>query len=77
MKFDPLRFGWFNLHLDPIFEEIMNLNTEMPILASSTCYTQNSDWSTRRGSGDLLQIELFNLYLSSFFKEILNMDWEI
>jgi len=41
MKFDPLHFGWFDLHLDSIFEEIMNLNTEMPILASSTCYTQN------------------------------------
>jgi hypothetical protein len=77
MKFDTLRFGWFNLHLDPIFEEIMNLNTEMPILASSTCYTQNSDWGTRRGSGDLLRIESFNLYLGSFFKEIPNLDREI
>ena len=77
MKFDPLCFGWFNLHLDPFFEEIMNLNTEMPILASSTCYTQNSDWGTRRGLGDLLQIGLFNFYLGPFFKEILKLDWEI
>jgi hypothetical protein len=77
MKFDPLRFGWFDLHLDLIFEEIMNLNTEMPIVTSSTCYTQNSDWGTRRGSGDLLRIGSFNLYLGAFFKEILNLDWEI
>jgi hypothetical protein len=28
MKFDPLGFGWFNLYLDPFFEEIMNLNTK-------------------------------------------------
>jgi hypothetical protein len=55
----------------------MNLNTEMLILASSTCYTQNGDWGTRRGSGDLLRIGVFNLYLGSFFREILNMDWEI
>jgi len=55
----------------------MNLNTEMPILACSTCYTQNSDWGTRRGLGDLLQIGLFNLYVDSFFEEILNMDREI
>jgi hypothetical protein len=55
----------------------MNLSTEMPILASSTCYTQNGDWGTRRGSGDLLQIGSFNLYLGSFFKEILNLDREI
>jgi len=44
MKFDPLHFEWFDLHLNPFFEEIMNLNSEMPILASSTCYTQNGDW---------------------------------
>ena len=55
----------------------MNLNTEMPIFACSTCYTQNHDWGTRRGSGDLLRIGLFNLYLGPFFKEILNLDWEI
>jgi hypothetical protein len=55
----------------------MNLNTEMPILACSTCYTQNGDWSTRRGSGDLLQIGSFNLYLGAFFKEIPNLDREI
>jgi len=77
MKFDPLHFGWFNLHPDPFFEEIMNLNTEMPILTCSTCYTQNGDWGTRRGSGNLLQIGSFNLYLGSFFKEILNLDREI
>ena len=77
MKFDPLHFGWFNLHLDPFFEEIMNLNTEMPILASSTCYTQNGDWGTRRGSGNLLRIGSFNLYLGPFFKEIQNLDREI
>ena len=77
MKFDPLRFGWFNLHRDPFFEEIMNLNTEMPILAYSTCYTQNGDWGTRRGSGDLLRIGSFNLYLGPSFKEIQNLDWEI
>jgi len=77
MKFDPLCFGWFNLHPDPFFKEIMNLNTEMPILACSTCYTQNGDWGTRRGSDDLLQIGLFNLYLGPFFKENLNLDWEI
>jgi hypothetical protein len=47
MKFDPLHFGWFDLHLDPFFEEIINLCTEMPILASSTCYTKNSDRGTR------------------------------
>jgi hypothetical protein len=40
MKFDPLSFGWFNLYLDPFFEEIMNLNTKMPIFSSSTCYTK-------------------------------------
>jgi hypothetical protein len=77
MKFDPLRFGWFDLHLDPIFEEIVNLNTEMPILASSTRYTQNGDRGTRRGSGDLLRIGSFNLYLGSFFKEIPNPNREI
>ena len=77
MKFDPLCFGWFDLHPDSFFEEIMNLNTEMPILAYSTCYTQNGDWGTRRGSGDLLQIGSFNLYLGSFFKEIPNLDREI
>lgn len=26
MKFDPLHFIWFNLHLDLFFEEIINLN---------------------------------------------------
>ena len=77
MKFDPLRFGQFDLHLDSFFEEIMNLNTEMPILACSTCYTQNSDWGTRRGLGELLQMGSFNLYLDSFFEEILNIDREI
>jgi len=77
MKFYLLHFGWFDLHLDPFFEEIMNLNTEMPILASSTCYTKNGDWGTKQGSGDLLQIESFNLYLGPFFKEILILDWEI
>ena len=55
----------------------MDLDTEMPILACNTCYTQNGDWGTRRGLGDLLQIGLFNLYLDSFFEEILNMDREI
>jgi len=55
----------------------MNLNTEMLILACSTCYTQNGDWGTRRGSGDLLQIGLFNLYLGPSFKEIQNLDREI
>jgi hypothetical protein len=75
MKFDPLHFGWFNLHLDQLFEEIINLNTEMPILASSTCYTQNSDWGTRRGSGDLLQIGSFSFCLGPFDNPIvlLNM----
>jgi len=77
VKFDPLHFGQFDLHLDSFFEEIMNLNTEMPILACSTWYTQNGDWGTRRGLGDLLQIGLFNLYLDSFFEEIPNMDREI
>jgi hypothetical protein len=78
MKFYPLYFGWFNLYLDLFFEEIMSLNTEMPILASSTCYTQNGNWGTRRGSGDLLlQIGSFNLYLGPFFKEIWNMAREI
>jgi len=55
----------------------MNLNTEVPIFACSTCYTQNGDWGTRRGSDDLLQIGSFNLYLGPFFKENLNLDWEI
>ena len=55
----------------------MNLNTEMPILASSTCYTQKSDWGTKRGSGDLLRIGSFNLYLGPSFEEIQNLDWEI
>jgi len=35
MKFDPSILDGSDLHLDSIFEEIMNLNTEMPILASS------------------------------------------
>jgi len=53
------------------------MNTEIPILDCSTCYTQNGDWGMRRGLGDLLQIESFNFYLDSFFKEILNLDREI
>ena len=77
MKFDPLHFGQFNLCLDQFFEEIMDLNTEIPILNRSTCYNQNGDWGTRRGSGDLLWIGSFNFYLDSFFEEILNLDREI
>ena len=65
------------MYLDLFFEEIMDLDTEMTILACNTCYTQNGDWGTRRGLGDLLQIGLFNLYLDSFFEEILNLDREI
>jgi len=42
--------------------------------AGSVLITQNGDWGTRRGSGDLLRIGSFNLYLGSFFKEILNLD---
>jgi hypothetical protein len=37
----------------------MDLDTEMTILACNTCYTQNGDWGTRKGLGDLLQIGLF------------------
>jgi len=77
VKFDPLHFGQFDLDLDSFFEEITNLNTEMPILPCSTCYTQNGDWGTRRGLGNPLQIGLFNLYLDPVFEEILNMDMEI
>jgi len=65
------------LHPGLFFEEILDLDTEMSILACSTCYTQNGDWGTRRGLGDMLQIGLFNLYLDSFFEEILNVDREI
>ena len=72
MKFDPLHFGWFDLHLDPFFEEIMNLNTEMPILASSTCYTQNGDWGTRRGSGDS-ESGLGNLKFPLYY--LIWLDW--
>jgi len=55
----------------------MDLDTEMRILACSTCYTQNGDWGTRRGFGNMLQIGSFNLYLDSFFEEILNLVREI
>jgi hypothetical protein len=55
----------------------MDLNTKIPILDHSTCYTQNSDWGTRRGLGDLLRIGSFKFYLDSFFEEILNLDREI
>jgi hypothetical protein len=42
-KCDLLRFGWFNLLLDPFFKEIMNLQTKMPDLACRTRYIQNGD----------------------------------
>ena len=64
------------MQLDLLFKEMMDLDTEMLILTCSTCYTQNGDWGTRRGLGDLLQIGLFNLHLDLFFEEILNLDRE-
>ncbi len=76
-KFDLLRFGWFNLYLDPFFKEILNLKMEISDLACSICNTQNSDWDTRRGSGHIHRSEWFNLYPDLFFEENLNLKREI
>jgi hypothetical protein len=48
-KFDLLHFGWFNLHQDPFFKEIVTLATEFLYIAWAMCYTQNGDWG--RGEG--------------------------
>jgi len=49
LKFDPLRFGRFNLYQDPFFEEIMNLATELLYLAWAMCYAQNGNWGPGGG----------------------------
>jgi hypothetical protein len=70
----PPPFWMVQLAPGPTFWGV-NLNTEMPILASSTCHTQNGDWGTRRGSSDLLQIGSFSFCLGPFDSPIvlLNM----
>ena len=75
-QFDLLRFGWFNLYLDPFFKEILNLKTEISDLACSICNTQNSDWGTRRGSGHIHRLGWFNLYPDLFFEENLDLKRE-
>ena len=75
--FDLLRFGWFNLYLDPFFKEILSLKMEISDLACSICNTQNSDWDTRRGAGHIHRLGWFNLYPNLFFEENLNLKREI
>jgi len=50
LKFDPLRFGRFDLYRDPFFKEIMNLATGLLYFAWAMCYAQNGD---RRPGGGL------------------------
>ena len=59
-KFDLLHFGWFNLHQDPFFEEIVTLATEFLYIAWAMCYMQNGDWG--RGEG---WVTFFNLFHST------------
>ena len=61
VKFDLLRFGWFNLYQDPFFEEIVNLATELLYLAQDMCYIQNGDWGPGEGQ------EMFSDYDGSTF----------
>ena len=61
MKFDLLRFGWFNLYQDPFFERIVNLAMELLYLAQDMCYIQNGDWGPGEGQ------EMFSDYDGSTF----------
>ena len=76
-KFDPLRFWWFNLHLDSFFKEIQNIRVSRSNFACSIRYTQNGDWGMRRGSGHVLRLSWFNLCLDPFFERNPNLKREI
>jgi hypothetical protein len=75
MKFDPIHFEWFNLHPDPFFEEIMNLNTEMPIWPVAPVIPKMVIGAP--GEGQVTCSELDCSTWVHFFKEILNLDREI
>jgi len=49
LKFDPLRFGRFDLYQDPFFKEIVNLATGLLYFAWAMCYAQNGDWGPGGG----------------------------
>jgi hypothetical protein len=68
---------WFNLAQNWFFEEILNINFPRPDSACNSCYAQNGDWSTSRGSGDHLQLKWFNLLLDPFVEEIKDLRREI
>jgi hypothetical protein len=76
-KFNLLQIGWFNMFLDPFFEEIVNLAMKILDCACGTCYTQNSVWGRRSRLGDLLRLTSFKEVLNPNLEGILNLEREI